>query len=156
MKRSLSKTLGSILLTVVMCLSTCFVASAAEYDESHKLSATTASTDNVEVVPQAIGTYDMQEVPARGEVTLHTTLYSYVGLTRTFYFSTDNIYSDKVPAGKIRVWVSKPNGDLLKYFTVNARDDYEFKCTLPSSGTYTVDVQSEVNERILCSAGWTA
>lgn len=155
MKRSLSRVLGSLLLTMVICFGTSIVAFATENDSNVALDAEKFSMSNVETMSDTYGDYDMGEIPARGELTLYPTLNDYVGLSRTFYFSTSNIYSNEVPAGTIRVWVYKPNGNLLTGFDIGAYEQKNFKCTLPPAGKYTVVIESDVNERILASAGWT-
>mgnify|MGYP001624458857 CR=1 FL=1 len=151
MKRNLAKTLGSLFLALVLCVSTGTVAFAAESDND-----VITSTQSVVTQSDRYGEYDMGEIPRKGELTLYPVLNSYVGLSRTLFFFTDNIYSDTVPSGTIRVWVYKPNnGTLLKYFTTTARADKYFSFTLPSSGTYKVVIKSSVNEKILASVGWT-
>ena len=153
MKQRLIKTFGSLFLAVALCLSISVVAFAADNTVSH---IETSASRETEISPMGYGEYDSGEIPRKGELILYPVLNSYVGLSRTFYLMTDNIYSDTIPSGSIRVYVYKPNGDLLKYFTVGPQEDYTIKCTLPSSGTYTVRLYSDVNEKILATAGWTA
>ena len=151
MKQRLIKTFGSLFLAVALCLSISVVAFAADNTVSQ---IETSASRETGISP--MGEYDSGEIPRKGELILYPVLNSYVGLSRTFYLMTDNIYSDTIPSGSIRVYVYKPNGDLLKYFTVGPQEDYTIKCTLPSSGTYTVRLYSDVNEKILATAGWTA
>ena len=154
MKRSLSKTLGSLFLAIALCFSTCSVAFAAESNSENALESRAFET-TVSVEPRAYGEPDSGIIPARGSLTLYPKLNSYVGVSRTFFFFADNIYSDSVPAGDIKVWVYKPNSEILQFFTVKAKGEKYIKCTLPASGTYKVVVESTVREKIQVSAGWT-
>lgn len=154
MNVKLSKVFLSFILAIAMCLSIGSVAFAADSSTSANPSDVTVNAS--EVVPMSVGTYDSGIIPRGGELTLYPTLNSYVGISRRFFIITENIYSDTTPAGSIQVYVYKPDGKLLKYFTVGPnQDDCYYTFTLPSAGTYTVKLISHVNERIYASAGWT-
>lgn len=155
MKLRIPKVLGSLLLITLVALnSSLSVFAAGDISDSMTISENLSSDDS-EIVPAAVGQYDSGDIPYQGELTLYPTLNSYVGLQRTFWFTTNNVYSDKVPSGNIRVYVSKPDGKLLDYFTVTAKDFYQKTYTLPSSGKYTVKIYSDVKEKIHASAGWS-
>ncbi len=155
MKRSLSRILGSLLLTITICFGTSIVTFAAENDSNVALGVEENSASNVETMSDTYGDYDTEEVSPNGKVTLYPTLNKYVGMSRTFFLSTMNIYSNDDPSGTIDVWVYKPDGKLLKYFTIGGYERKDFKFTLPPSGRYTVDIKSNINERINVTAGWT-
>lgn len=155
MKRSLSRTLWSLLLAITICFGISIVTFAAEKDSNVALKIEEKSASNVEMMSDTYGDYDTKEISPNGKVTLYPTLNNYVGLSRTFFLSTMNIYSDDNPSGTIDVWVYKPDGNLLKYFTIGGYERKDFKFTLPPAGRYTVDVESNINERIHVTAGWT-
>lgn len=102
MKQRLIKTFGSLFLAVALCLSISVVAFAADNTVSQ---IETSASRETGISPMGYGEYDSGEIPRKGELILYPVLNSYVGLSRTFYLMTDNIYSDTIPSGSIRVYV---------------------------------------------------
>lgn len=156
MKTKLPKVLASALIATVLSMSCVSSAFAGDISSTMQDVGISSASSDIVATPNGAGEYDMGEVPRNGDLILYPVLYSYIGFQKTFFITTTNIYSDETPSGKIRVYIYKPNGDLLKYSTVGANEDNTFTFTLPPSGTYTVRIYSEVNEPILVSVGWEA
>lgn len=149
MKHKLHKIITCLVLTMLVCL-TCVSTAFAEENvaefEVNTVSSTRASS----------GDDDLQTLPAKGTVNLYPTLNSYIGLYKTFYFCAYNTYYDTKPTGTVRVYVYKPNGNLLRYFEVGVDEAYRETFFLPPSGKYTVQVYSEVGKKLLAGALWEA
>lgn len=156
MKKNFVKRIGTFLLVVLMVCASSISAFAAEAADSTSIRGHEVTSLVNDVAPRApIGTGDSGYIAAKGELTLHPTLNSYVGTKRTLWFWASAIYNDNTPPGRIRVYVFKPNGKLLEYFETTANVDNIKTYTLPSSGTYTVEIHSEVNAKLLCNAVWS-
>lgn len=160
MKHSLLKSLGSLLLVVVLCFGTCCSAFATEIGSNIAFNADNSTISDVETKITRNGGYATGTIPANGKLTLHPELNNYVGLSMTLFVDTSSIYSDNNPSGTIRVWVYKPvnsNGEriLLKFIETSANNFVSYKFTLPPAGEYTVDIESDVKERVYISVGWT-
>ena len=150
MKHKMYKVLTSLMLAMLICMSCVSVAFAEEFTKESDVGSTISTR-------ASSGEYDMQNISAKGTVTLYPTLNSYFGpLTRTFYFSADNIYSDVIPSGTVQFWVYDPDGEFMFGGIVNVGQEFRKSVFLPSSGRYTVIVESNVNAKLLVSALWEA
>lgn len=113
---------------------------------------------------ESVETHDVQTrantpvsgiVSANGSRYFYPSLESYVGVSRSFSITTASM-STQNPAGQIRVYLYRPNGQMLDYWVMSANDSRLVSYTLPPSGQYTLYVESEVKETVNVSATWAS
>lgn len=152
MKTKITRRIGFLLLAVMMMIQMPVLAFAAENTVENN--TTVSAYETASVMPCAVGTADSGYISAKGELTLYPTLNSYVGIQRTFVFWATSL-GDSTPSGNVRVYLYNPDGSLREYFTTKVDQDVIKTYNLPSSGTYTVKIYSEVNEKLHVNACWT-
>lgn len=143
-----------MLVVVILAVNSSFALAAEDINEVNKDNE--VQIDEINVMANSAGTMDVGVCDRRGKLTLYPTLDSYVGFTRYFWFWAYANESDKTPNGAVHVIVKKPDGTVLDSFSIGADVDYVKKFTLPPSGSYTVEIVSEVNARLRCTTFWTA
>lgn len=94
----------------------------------------------------------------RGDtMTLYPTLSSYVGISRKFQIFTTPMGNGSItPSGTIHVYLHNPSDTSYKYWTMTPDDEKVVSYTLPSSGTYTLRIESQANVKVQVNAGWMA
>lgn len=151
----LKKTIFSLLVVTIFALGFSVSAFASDTENSEIVAkSTTATIQNVEekeIVTRAVvdGT-----VPSNGTMNLYPVLNSYVGFTKQISILTTPM-STRSPSGYLKISMYKPNGSLLKVWkTVLPEDQILETFTLPSSGTYTLKIESKANVPVFVSATW--
>lgn len=141
------KRIMACLIATVMVFGMSVSAFAAEVDSTAQ-----ELTENVQA---RANTPVSGVVSGKGSMYLYPTLNSYIGTSRSFSISTASMWTQN-PSGDIRMYLYKPNGTLLKYWVMSANGSNLFSFTLPSSGKYTLYVESDVAEPVNVSATWAS
>ncbi len=142
------KKLFAVLLATMMVMGTSVTAFAANEEMgSEEIQAE-------EVSPRAVGTVAIGDIAKKGNLTLRPELYSYVGLQRTLYITTTSLRENYV-GERVYFTVYKPNGGELARGNLMANGEWSQTFTLPSSGTYRIELYSNINEKVHVVATWS-
>lgn len=150
MKCKLIKRIGAFMLVCVMALGISVPALAAQpanamtienSEENSSPEATlvasyTFDTDDMAITPRTNNTVGGL-LSASGSATLYPNLDSYIGLTKAFHATTSSDSS----SGAVLLYLYNKNGKLVSSDWIIGVNDYAYwTLTLPSSGTYTLQV----------------
>ena len=155
MQRSILKRFAILILSVTMIFGTSVSAFATEVptniqtDVMEQTLVEVSENSVVTLNTAASGTCDAFET-----IVLRPTLSSYIGLTKTLQFTASSVGSNPSVSGYLMVQVKKPNGNILDTFIANPDETYEGSFFLPSSGTYTVTIQSYYRYPLNCNVTW--
>lgn len=89
-----------------------------------------------------------------GNAEVHFDLPSYAGFTKKLMVVTTPLNSTASTTGSIVIYVVNPDGSSREVFTMNPRDSVTKTYTLPSSGRYTLLIQSTCNSNVEVAVGW--
>ena len=150
MKCKLIKRIGALMLVCVMALGISVPALAAEPAKAMAIerSELVATDETILVASYTFNTDDLAATPrtnnvvggllsANASARMYPNLDSYIGFTKAFHATTESDSS----SGAVLLYLYNKNGKLVSSDWIIGVNDYAYwTLTLPSSGTYTLEV----------------